>query len=60
MNRARINAYLPIIGPVKGSVVTSGMINEGRLVLEQILYGTISGGIIISVCCSVCFFHLLV
>ena len=28
----------------------SGMINEGRLVLEQILYGTISGGIIISVC----------
>ncbi len=57
MNRARINAYLPIIGPVKGSVVTSGMINEGRLVLEQILYGTISGGIIISVCYSVCFFH---
>ena len=35
----------------------SGMINEGRLVLEQILYGTISGGIIISGCCSVCFFH---
>ena len=33
------------------------MINEGRLVLEQILYGAISGGIIISVCCSVCFFH---
>ena len=30
----------------------SGMINEGRLVLEQILYGTISGGIIISGCCS--------
>ena len=35
----------------------SGMINEGRLGLEQILYGAISGGIIISVCCSVCFFH---
>ena len=33
------------------------MINEGRLGLEQILYGAISGGIIISVCCSVCFFH---
>ena len=33
------------------------MINEGRLILQQILYGTISGGIIISVCCSVCFFH---
>ena len=57
MNRARINAYLSLIGSVKGSVVTSGMINEGRLVLEQILYGAISGGIIISVCCSVCFFH---
>ena len=35
----------------------SGMINEGRLLLEQILYGAISGGIIISVCYSVCFFH---
>ena len=58
MNRARINAYLSLIGSViRSSVVTSGMINEGRLVLEQILYGTISGGIIISVCCSVCFFH---
>ena len=57
MNRERINAYLSLIGSVKGSVVTSGMINEGRLVLEQILYGTISGGIIISVCYSVCFFH---
>ena len=53
MIRARINAYLSLIGSVIGSVVTSGMINEGRLVLEQILYGTISGGIIISVCCSV-------
>ena len=57
MIRARINAYLSLIGSVIGSVVTSGMINEGRLVLEQISYGTISGGIIISVCCSVCFFH---
>ena len=47
MYRARINTYLSLIGSVIGSVVTSGMINEGRLVLEQILYGTISGGIII-------------
>ena len=53
MIRARINAYLSLIGSVKGSVVTSGMINKGRLVLEQILYGTISGGIIISGCCSI-------
>ena len=59
MNRVRINAYLPIIGPVKGSVVTSGMINEGRLILEQILYGAISGGMIISVYYSICFFHLV-
>ena len=57
MYRARINTYLSLIGSVIGSVVTSGMINEGRLVLEQILYGTISGGIIISGCCNVCFFH---
>ena len=35
----------------------SGMINEWRLVLEQILYGAISGGIIISGSCSICFFH---
>ena len=35
----------------------SGMINGGRLLLEQILFGVISEGIIISVCCSVCFFH---
>ena len=35
----------------------SGIINEGRLVLELILNGAISGGIIISVCCNVCFFH---
>ena len=56
MIRARINAYLSLIGSVIGSVVTSGIINEGRLVLEQI-YGAISGGIIISVCYSVCFFH---
>ena len=36
----------------------SGMINEGRLVLEQILYGAISGEIIISVYYSIYFFHL--
>ena len=36
----------------------SGMIDEGRLVLEQILYGAISGEIIISVYYSICFFHL--
>ena len=40
-----------------GSVVTSGIINQGKFVLEQILYGVLSGGIIISGCCTVCFYH---
>jgi hypothetical protein len=57
INRARINTYLSLFGSVVGSVVTSGIINQGKFVLEQILYGVLSGGIIISGCCTVCFFH---
>ena len=56
VNRARINTYFSLFGSVIGSTVTSGIINEGKLVLEQILYGVLSGGIIISGCCSVCFY----
>lgn len=57
VNRSRINTYLSLIGSVIGSLVTSGIINQGKVVLEQILYGTLSGGIIISGCCSVCLHH---
>ena len=57
VNRSRINTYLSLIGSVIGSLVTSGIINQGKVVLEQILYGTLSGGIIISGCCSVCLYH---
>jgi ammonium transporter Rh len=57
INRAKINTYLSLFGAVMGSFVTSGIINEGRIVLEHILYGTLSGGIIISGCCSVCLYH---
>ena len=56
INRARINTYLSLFGSVVGSLVTSGIVNQGKIVLEQILYGTLSGGIIISGCCSVCFY----
>ena len=57
VNRARINTYLSLFGSVVGSLVTSGILNEGRVVLEQIIYGTLTGGIIISGCCTVCFYH---
>ena len=57
INRARINTYLSLFSSVVGSVVTSGIINQGKFVLEQILYGVLSGGIIISGCCTVCFYH---
>ena len=57
VNRARINTYLSIFGSVIGSLVTSGIINEGKVLLEQIIYGTLSGAIIISGCCSVCLYQ---
>ncbi len=34
VNRARINTYLSIFGSVIGSLVTSGIINEGKVLLE--------------------------
>ena len=55
INRARVNTFLSLLGSVIGSVVTSGILNQGKIVLEQILYGVLSGGIIISGCCSVCY-----
>ena len=57
VNRARINTYLSLFGSVIGSLVMSGIINEGKVILEQILYGTLSGAVIISGCCSVCLYQ---
>ena len=57
INRAKINTYFSLFGAVMGSIVTSGLLNQGRILLEQLLYGTLSGGIIISGCCSVCFYQ---
>ena len=57
VNRARINTYLSLFGSVVSSAITSGIINQGKFVMEQIMYGVISGGIIISGCCTVCLYH---
>ena len=57
INRARINTYLSLFGSVISSVITSGILNQGKFVLEQIIFGVLSGGIIISGCCTVCFYH---
>ena len=52
--RASINTYLSLSGSIVGSFITSGIYNQGRIVFGHILFGCISGGIIISGCCSVC------
>ena len=55
--RGRINTYFSLIGSIVGSFITSGLFNKGRFIIEEILYGCLSGGIIISGCCTVCFYH---
>ena len=57
INRARINTYLSLFGSVISSVIISGILNQGKFVLEQIIFGVLSGGVIISGCCTVCFYH---
>jgi ammonium transporter Rh len=53
--RGRINTYFSLIGSVIASFITSGLFNKGRFIFEQIFFGSLSGGIIISGCCTVCF-----
>ena len=53
--RGRINTYFSLIGSVIGSFITSGLFNKGRFIFEEIYFGCLSGGIIISGCCTVCF-----
>lgn len=55
--RGRINTYFSLIGSVIASFITSGLFNKGRFIFEEIFYGSLSGGIIISGCCTVCFYY---
>ena len=55
--RSSINTYMSLAGSVVGSFVTSAFFNKGRFVFEHILFGSYSGGVIISGCCSVCIDH---
>ena len=56
-HRGRINTYFSLFGSGLTSFIISGLYNGGRFVFEEILYGSISGAIIISGCCTVCIYH---
>ena len=51
------STYLSLFGSTIGSFITSGFLNSGRFIFEEILYGTLSGAIIISGCCTLCIDH---
>ena len=55
--RSSINTYFSLCGSIVGSFFTSALFYKGRFVFEHILFGSFSGGVIISGCCSVCIFH---
>ena len=55
--RSTINTYLSLSGSVVGSFIASALYNKGRYVIEQILFGSFSGGVIISGCSTVCIDH---
>ena len=55
--RAVINTYFSIIGSIVMSFIITGFIYNGKFIFEYILFGSFSGGIIISTCCSVCLDH---
>lgn len=55
--KGRINTYFSLFGSVMSSFITSALLNGGRFIFEQILFGSISGAIIISGCCTVCLDH---
>ena len=56
-HRGRINTYFSLIGSAIGSFIASGLFNKGRFIFEEIFFGCLSGGIIISGCCTVCFYY---
>ena len=51
------NTYFSIIGSIVMSFIITGFIYNGKFIYEYILFGSFSGGIIISTCCSVCLDH---
>lgn len=55
--RGRINTFLALFGSVMGSFITSGLLNGGRFIFEEIFLGSISGAIIISGCSTICLDH---
>ena len=55
--RGRINTYFSLLGSVISSFIISALLNGGRFVFEQILFGSISGALIISGCCTLCIDH---
>ena len=57
MQKAGLNTVMGILIVFAMLVVMSGIINEGKVILEHILYGTLSGAVIISGCCSVCLYQ---
>lgn len=46
-----INTYLAILSSIIGTFCTSPMFNQGKLIVEDILYSCFSGGIAIGGCC---------
>ena len=55
--RAVINTYFSIIGSTVMTFIVTGFIYNGKFAFEHILFGSFSGGIIISTFCSVCVDH---
>ena len=55
--RAVINTYFSIIGSTVMTFIVTGFIYNGKFVFKHILFGSFSGGIIISTFCSVCVDH---
>ena len=46
-----INTYLAIIGSIIGTFISSPLVNNGKLVLEDIINSSFAGGIAIGGCC---------
>ena len=55
--RAVINTYFSIIGSTVMTFIVTGFIYNGKFAFKRILFGSFSGGIIISTFCSVCVDH---
>ena len=55
--RAVINTYFSIIGSTVMTFIVTGFIYNGKFAFKHILFGSFSGGIIISTFCSVCVDH---